>query len=349
MKHFQGFVLATVLVVLAVVAVGATFIALWVQNLRTDAQMIQSQTQSNLDIQSTKATMLYMVATQGMTYGGLRSDGSSGISSNPEDMGSLRISPVGNEIRLDDSPYPGVGLALFSLQDEGGLFNVNYFSANNMREFLNSFGIATPQAISMANKLLDFIDADNNTRLHGAERGLYAQAGMDLPANRPLAMPLEARRVMEWENAAPLWRNGLFQRYTTVQARGLPNVNTAPLAVIMTMDGVNEETARLLVAARQKQVITLANQVAQITSGRINVPLDNINRFTSRYLRLSIWSKDGGVMRQIHVELTPKSVTNLKPWLIAYENKVQIWPELIAAAPHALEGSLAKTLLSADP
>lgn len=348
MKHQGGFVLATVLVVLAVITVGATFIAVWVQSLRANAQVLQNQTQSSLDIQSTKATLLYLVSTQGMTYGGLRSDGSSGISKKPEDMGAFNTAPIGNEIKLDDAPYSGVGNTFFSIQDEGGLLNVNYFSPAEMYKLLGYVGIAMPQATSMTNKLLDFTDSDNVTRMHGAERLNYAQAGLDAPANRPLVNPQEAYRVMEWAGATQLWRYGLFQRYTTVQSRGYPNVNTAPLAVLMTMDGLTERSASLLISAREKQVITLADQVAQITAGKINVPFDNINRFTSRYLRLSIWDKDGGVMKQIHLELTPKSPTHLKPWLIEYENEVQVWPELINVAPSTLEGSLAKALLSPD-
>jgi general secretion pathway protein K len=348
MKRNSGFVLATVLVVLAVIAVGATFIALWVQNLRDSAQKIQVQTQGKLDSQSTKATLLYLVATQGMTYGGLRSDGSSGISTDPEDMGSLRLAPTGTEIKLDDSPYHGIGRALFSIQDEGGLFNVNYFSTTNMRRFLDYFGIATPQAISMADKLLDYTDPDNISRLHGAERGRYIQAGLDSPANRPLTNPQEVRRVMEWANVEALWNRGEFQRYTTTQARGFPNVNTAPFAVLQSIEGVSQKAAGLLLTARQKRAITLAEQVEQITGEGLGVPLDNVNRFSSRYLRISIWHKDQGIMEQIHLELTPKSPMNLKPWLIAYENQIQAWPELVNLAPGALEGSLAKALLSTD-
>lgn len=348
MKRNSGFVLATVLVVLAVITVGATFIALWVQNLRASAQLIQAQTQGSLDVQSTKATLLYLAATQGMTYGGLRSDGSSGISVNPEEMGSLQLAAIGNEIKLDDSPYRGVGSAVFSIQDEGGLFNVNYFSSSSMRRFLNYFGIATPQATSMADKLLDFTDPDNISRIHGAERGRYAQKGLGEPANRPLATPQEARRVMEWGDTKQLWRRSQFQRYTTTQVRGFPNVNTAPLAVLMSIDGISEKSAGLLLAARKERVITLAEQVGQIAGEGFGIPLDNVNRFSSRYLRISVWYKDWGAVEQIHLELTPKSPMNLKPWLIAYENKVQIWPELIDLVPEALEGSLAKALLSTD-
>jgi general secretion pathway protein K len=348
MKRQGGFVLATVLVVLAVMAVGATFIALWVQNLRDSAHMIQTQTQANLDSQSTKATLLYLVATQGMTYGGLRADGSSGISDNPEDMGSLKLAATGTEIKLDDSPYRGIGNILFSIQDEGGLFSVNYFATANMRKFLNYFGVATPQAIAMADKLLDYTDPDNISRLHGAERGRYAQAGLGSPANRPLANPQEVRRVMDWVNVRKLWHQSAFQRYTTTQARGFPNVNTAPFAVLQTMEGVSQKGAGLILDARQKRAITLAEQVEQITGQGLGIPLDNVNRFSSRYLRISIWHKDQGAVEQIHIELTPKSPMNLKPWLIAYENKIQIWPELVKLAPGTLEGALAKTLLSAD-
>lgn len=348
MKRNFGFVLATVLVVLAVLAVGATFIALWVQNLRDSAYMIQSQTQGKLDSQSTKATLLYLVGTQGLTYGGLRSDGSSGISADLENMGSMQLAPVGTEIKLDDSPYQGLGDIAFSIQDEGGLFNVNYFSAVNMRRFLGYFGISTPQAISMTDKLLDYTDSDNISRLHGAEGGRYAQAGLGSPANRPLVNPQETRRVIEWTNVEALWRQGEFQRYTTTQARGFPNVNTAPVAVLQSMEGVSQRSAELLLAERQKKVITLAEQVGQITGDGLAVPLDNVNRFSSRYLRISIWHKEQGVVEQIHLELTPKSPMNLKPWLIAYENKIQTWPELVDLVPAALEGSLAKTLLSSD-
>ena len=42
MKRQGGFVLATVLVVLAVITVGATFIAIWVQSLRANAQALQN-------------------------------------------------------------------------------------------------------------------------------------------------------------------------------------------------------------------------------------------------------------------------------------------------------------------
>lgn len=349
MNNHRGFVLATVLVALAVIAVGATFLALWVKNLRDNAFLIKEQTLGELDQQATKATLLYLLATRGMTYGGLRADNFSGISNAPEDMGAFDLSPVGNEIKLDDTPYEGIGNALFSIQDEGGLMNINYFSSRDMRRFLSALGVERVKSVSMSDQLLDYIDADSSTRIHGAESGLYRQLGQFGPANRLLASPMEVNHIPEWQGVKEIWHQRKWQRYTTILARGVPNVNTAPAEVLQTIDGIGIKESERIMQARNLQVITLADQVEQIIGAPISIPLDNVTRFTSKYLRVSIWLKNRGVINQIHLELTPKSPTNHKPWLIAYENKLSIWSELAEQSAGVLESPLSSTPLPANP
>lgn len=349
MKANRGFVLATVLVVLAVISVGATFLALWVKNLRDNALLIKEQTMGELDQQATRSTLLYVLATRGINYGGLRFDNSSGISSDPEAMGALNLSPTGNEIKLDDTPYEGIGNAIFSIQDEGGLFNLNYSSARDIRSFLVALGVDKVESVSMSDKLIDYVDSDNISRVHGAEKSAYQQLGKLGPANRPLASAAELNRIPGWHDMQKIWHHNIVQRYTTLLVRGFPNVNTAPPEVLQSIEGIGPKEAELIIQARKQNVITLAEQVEQITGSPIAVPLDNITRFSSRYLRVSIWLKNRGAVEQIHLELTPKSPTNLKPWLIAYENKLSIWPELAKQSAGVLESPLVQASIPANP
>ena len=134
----SGFVLVAVLALLVVLTLLASAVAVASMRAVSDAQTDIDAFNGELDMISTRDTLLFMLSTQRMTLGGLTVDdavATSGPSADDEDTEGLAVMPVGNEIRLDNTPYAGIGNAHFALQDGRGLLNPN-MTADFMRHSL---------------------------------------------------------------------------------------------------------------------------------------------------------------------------------------------------------------------
>lgn len=121
------------------------------------------------------------------------------------------------------------------IRTEGGRFNLNAILIRDDKALLRSmfidWGLELEEAQAVCDALADWVDADDNTALNGAERKFYQDLGrINQPFNRPFYDLSEARLVrgMELVEAVkPDWRD-----WFTVWSAGGLDVNEADAELI---------------------------------------------------------------------------------------------------------------------
>lgn len=315
----RGFVLVIVLVLLSVLTLLAASVALSGSRAVAEAQQELDRLQGELDMVSTQETLLFMLATQRRNPGGMFALPSAALDARAidDDDEGLLWQPQGNEIALDARPYRGLGHALFALQDDAGLLSLNWGVDALRHSFFNARGMGPDRWNEMDAKLMDYQDPDSLHRLGGAEEEDYRRAGMPPPANRPVATPLEFRRVLGWDRMLEGMDDTQLLRLITSQRELALNLNTAPPEILALIPGMDAAQAERLVALRRQQPIQAVWALRQ--SFPIPAFMDEgLRVFPKPSGNLMIWDRRFGKKRLAHWRLTPWS-TSGRPWQIDYE------------------------------
>ena len=316
----SGFVLVAVLALLVVLTLLASAVAVASMRAVSDAQTDIDAFNGELDMISTRDTLLFMLSTQRMTLGGLTVDdavATSGPSADDEDTEGLAVMPVGNEIRLDNTPYAGIGNAHFALQDGRGLLNPN-MTADFMRHSLYAQqSIPSEDWAGLDAKRLDYQDPDSLNRLGGAEAKEYIAAGLPAPTNRVVATPLEYRRILGWDKVLGKMNDDQLLGMMSVDRNISINLNSAPASVIAMIPGMDSAQAERLVALRAQAPFVSLGQVRQ-TFPISPIADEAMTLFSSNSGNLSLWDKRLGRQRLSHWAMTPYDYGG-RPWRINYE------------------------------
>lgn len=132
---------------------------------------------------------------------------------------------------------------------EGGRFNINAIVMQGDTSLLTSmftnWGIELEDAQNIVDALTDWVDADDNVSLNGAEKDDYEKAGrVNQPFNRPFYDLGEVRLVRGMdlvEAVRPDWRN-----WFTIWSGGKLDLNDASAELIATAAECPVETAELV-------------------------------------------------------------------------------------------------------
>lgn len=130
-----------------------------------------------------------------------------------------------------------------TVDDLGRRLNLNLAEPVQLRRFLAWFAIDSRRAARIADATLDWRDADDWTRVEGAEREDYLSVGAPhLPPNRAFGSVREWSRVMGVTDE-------LYDRvspYLSVEGSGRINVRTAPDPVLASLPGFGPEVLSVL-------------------------------------------------------------------------------------------------------
>lgn len=132
------------------------------------------------------------------------------------------------------------------LISEGSRFNINAILMRDdtalLRSLFIDWGLDLDTAQAVVDALADWVDADDETRLNGAEVESYESLGrINQPFNRPFFETAEMRLVLGMdlvEAVRPDWRN-----WFTVWSGGLLDINEARADLIATAAEVSIEQA----------------------------------------------------------------------------------------------------------
>lgn len=322
----RGFVLVVVLVALVVVTLLATAVAVVSERAVAETQADVAAFEGEIAMIGTRDTVLYLLATQRQTYGGLTVDqqvvwsaGQATANRPGEQDGDSGLPPlpIGNEIRLDGTPYLGLGAAQFALQDDAGLFSPNWSYDYFRPGFFALLEVPPDQWAGLEAKRLDYQDPDDLYRIGGAEAGQYRDLGLPPPTNYVLVTPLELRSIPGWRKALAGFDDASVMSMITAGRTVMININTAPEAVLRTLPGVDANIAERIIALRETQPFMLDWQFREAFGS----PLASdqpIGMLAVGYGTLKFWHNESGPVRLVHWTLTPIDEGG-RPWRLDYE------------------------------
>lgn len=305
----SGFVLVLVLAMLVILSLLAGSVATIAQRLRDQELERKRLEDAELDMASTKATLLYLLLTQRATFGGLTVDETMVLSEDERaaQAGSDRpisLFPVGNEIALDGRAYAGLGVTAFSLQDDRGLVGVNWTLPLFMERWWAQIGYTALPPVTLNSLLLDYQDEDDLYRLNSAERRQYLSEGRPPPLNLPLATPLELRLIKGWDEALATLDDDRLLRTLTVSRSPAINVNTAPVEVLQVLPGIDAGIAARIVARRALGPFVHLSAFQDFI-GFVPVEDDRLSLYPADSGTMRLWAPLGGRIQAVHWTLTP--------------------------------------------
>ena len=312
---------------LAVLALLAAAVAVVSERAIAEARAEGDAFEAEIAMTGTRDTILYLLSTQRQTFGGLTVDeqvvwtAGQASASRPEDGDSedgTSLLPIGNEIRLDGTPYLGVDGVQFALQDDAGLFSPNWTFEYFRPGFFSMLGVPPSEWGGMEAARLDYQDPDNLYRIGGAEAGQYEAKGLPPPTNRTLVTPLETRRILGWGEALAGRSDAELMSLVTAARTVMINVNTAPAEVLQAIPGVDAVTAERIVALRQATPFMLGWQFANTFNLPASQSSQPVGLLAVGYGTLRLWHNAGGAVRLVHWTLTPIDEGG-RPWRLDYE------------------------------
>lgn len=313
----RGFVLALTLWILAAIAVVVGLATLWALDAVRDAGADRARTEDLVAMRSTRDTVLYLGATRELTRAGLPVDPLADDQRARrllDDLGGFDVEPRGGELRLDGQAYAGIGGTRFALQDEAGLVSLVAPSPARLDRLLEVAGVRADERPRLRDTLLDYMDADQLTRLAGAERADYERARRPPPPDRQLLLPVEAMRALGWDALPASLQASLADEGTTFEA-GPVNLNTMPRAALPFWIPGCPATCDLLVERRVRLPFRSGREVEQALGMRLPGDAFADYRFlASETWRITLWGRSGAAER-IHVRFTPVS-DSAAPWSV---------------------------------
>jgi len=148
----------------------------------------------------------------------------------------------GKVCRIDGSLYTGQvgdGYYTFGLTDESGKININLLTDNTgviLNNLLVNLGIDKTSADTIVDSILDWKDADNLVRLHGAEDDYYMSLPNPYQAKNANFDNLEELLYVKGMTPEILFGNetrpGLIHFLTIYSGTNKININAAPMEVL---------------------------------------------------------------------------------------------------------------------
>jgi DNA uptake protein ComE-like DNA-binding protein len=298
----QGFVLVVTLWILAIITIGAAYFAERVADSIRLARQSQQVTDALVDTASTRAEILFRLATTRFSIYGL--------GPTPQDA-----------IALDNRPYRGSGQDVVRLQDSRGLINVNFIQPEMLRRLLGQMGVAAERRDAMLDSLNDYTDTDDLRRLNGAEAAEYRALGLPLPPNDWLVTPWQLQNIIGWREQAALWKDQrLPEMVTAARVVGF-NLNTAPREALAALPGSSPEMANSLIKLRALQPFVSVSQLGGLAN-QAGLDTDSLMFFPGDNVRLTQESDKIPWALRCQITLTP--FADRAPWRIDYYIKTGV-------------------------
>ena len=319
-RHQHGFVLVLALWAAVIVLLLAGLLDRHVNARLEQARLIRLRVQDELDMLSTRNTVLYLLGTQRYTRAGLTTT-APGEADPDSDQDALRIDPIGGEIALDGSSYRGLGEVRFSLQDESGLIALNSESQVDLQRVLQVFDADEVRVNRLLDALADYRDSNSLNRLNGAEAPDYAALAEPPPGNMALRSAAEITRVLGWRDwllAHPGFQ--VHEWLSTLRVAAF-NPNVMPETLLAHLPGMNADKAARIVALRREEPFRALPDFDMRTDIELAWAEDQYRFFPSDTLQLRTWRKGASHANLLTLQLTPLSQHG--PWQITSSYRIR--------------------------
>jgi general secretion pathway protein K len=239
----------------------------------------------------------------------------------------VRIDGRFNDGELGDSKYS------FSIADESGKININSLTDANgiiLNSLIVNLGISGDTASTIVDSILDWKDADNLNRLHGAEDTYYESLPVPYKAKNDKLDTLEELLLVKGMTPEILFGNGSrpgLINYLTVYSKGSTiNLNAAAKEVIMALPNMTSSMADRIVEFRdsaelrgQQDVIAIVGDVFKIIAPYVGFAESNIYTIGGKGLKQdekrgyairAVMSIEGGSQNSYLYYKSPSDVKN---------------------------------------
>lgn len=164
---------------------------------------------------------------------------------------------------IDNRPYAlqsGDGNCTVKIADEAGKVDINATSDVILKNLLMNLGVQGEKLDIIVDSIMDWKDADDLHRLHGAESDYYMSLPSPYKAKNASFDTLEELLLVKGMTPEILYGNGERKGiidYLTVHSKmNLISVNNAPREVLTAVPGMTNEIADTIINYRQLKRIT---------------------------------------------------------------------------------------------
>jgi general secretion pathway protein K len=178
----------------------------------------------------------------------------------------------GSEIwKTDGTPYSGSlgeGRYAVRITDDSGKIDINTLNDTSgiiLKTLLINMGVEDENADTIVDSILDWKDADDLIRLHGAESDYYMSLPNPYKAKNANFDTLEELVLVKGMSYNIFFgsegKKGLVDFITINSKMNTINANSAPKEVLMAVPGITPEIADAIISSRQDKKITNLQEV----------------------------------------------------------------------------------------
>ncbi len=160
--------------------------------------------------------------------------------------------------RSDSTPYKvqtDNGYYTVSITDESGKVDINRTSELILKNMLSNLGSATEDADAIVDSIMDWRDADDLYRLHGAENDYYMSLPKPYKARNANFETLEELILVKGITPEILYgddnKKGIIDFLTVNSKTGKINIFTATKEILLSIPGMSSEAADLIMTLRE--------------------------------------------------------------------------------------------------
>lgn len=311
-----GFVLVATMWVVAGLTLLAGFIAHLVDVNVQQAIESKEQLQFDLDYISTRETLFYLLASNSMNAKGLAVMEEQAIADDVDSDEYFRMAQDVGGITFDGRLYQGIARTRFSVQDEAGLLSINSPELSLFDIVLNHLGLDFVAKQEFLARLKDYIDADSELRIGGAEYYEYKLAQKPLPPNGLMLSIQEVENLLDFDRLLTAEQWALLAPLLTVRQATGYNFNLMPEKVLEVVLGSKDKAERVIEYRRTTADISNLRQIEAIVGEYLDIPEEDVRVLPSANLKIEIHDSKYGWYRVMGIQLLPFGED--APWRVDY-------------------------------
>jgi general secretion pathway protein K len=313
-RREDGFVLIAAIWVVALLSLVVVIIGGWMTRSLGRAGELQQRVTDRAATLGAIDQVSYLMATNYFTGRGLEKLSGRWLTlAGSSAFAVLTVPEDSPFVALDGRPYR-LGNSLVRLQDNRGLYNLNYADSGTLGDLLRGYNVPYTERSGLVDKLLDYTGAGILQHLNGATTDQYRAAGLPDPRNAPLITPWEIRRVLGWDDYASALFNGAtsLTEVTTVSDSVGINPNTATPMVLRSLPGMDDRALARVLEYRQHYLIQNETDFTQAAGkSSVAVPL-LVFYFPASSLRLKIATAGDPLEHIVSLRLTHNGVSPVR-------------------------------------
>lgn len=185
----------------------------------------------------------------------------------------------GTEVwKTDGSPYKGqIGSGYYTVRitDESGKVDINTASDVVLKNLLFNLGVTVEEADIIVDSIMDWKDADDLYRLHGAEDDYYMSLKHPYRAKNADFETLEELILVRGITPEILYgtaeKKGLIDFITINSKTNTININAAPKEVLVSIPGITNEMADFIIEYRENKEIENLEEIHDILGENFSI------------------------------------------------------------------------------